>query len=69
MKWNIYDVWTKSGNKYAMVMGEWLKPGTYAFGEVVFFKEMSDEEVKEYFDIDDGIYNMWYDDVLSEAME
>lgn len=69
MKWNRYVVTADNGARYEAIVGEWLKPGRYPFGVVTFVEELSDEESKEYFDIEQGIYDMWYETVMSEVLE
>ncbi len=67
MKWNRYAVVGDSGNRHEIVMGEWLKPGKYPFGSVTIIEELDDDKVEEYFKIEQEIYDMWYDTVLSEV--
>ena len=67
MKWNRYAVISDSGNRHEIVMGEWLQSGKYPFGSVTIIEELDDDKVKEYFKIEQEIYDMWYDTVLSEV--
>ena len=67
MKWNRYAVVGDSGNRHEIVMGEWFKPGKYPFGSVTIIEALDDARVEEYFKIEQEIYDMWYDTVLSEV--
>ena len=67
MHWNRYNITTKSGFKYSIIMGEWLQPGKYSFGEVEKVAMLSDVEVEEHFGAEQAIYDMWHDKVLSEV--
>lgn len=67
MKWNRYAVVGNSGNRHEIVMGRWLQPGKYPFGSVTIIEELDDDKVEEYFKIEQEIYDMWYDTVLSEV--
>lgn len=67
MNWNRYNITTPGGFKYECVIGEWLKPGKYSFGEVEIIGRIGDGELKEYFDAEHAIYDMWHDEVLSEV--
>lgn len=67
MKWNIYSVVTKSGFKHEFVIGGWLIPGTYNFGEVRIVSELSDDDTKEYFDIEQSIYDLWCESVIGSV--
>lgn len=69
MRWNRYNITTRGGFKYECVMGEWLLPGKYSFGEVEMVGRISDDEVKEYFDTEQEIYDMWYEKVMVEMNE
>lgn len=64
MRWNKYILTTKSGCKHECILGEWLKPGKYDFGEVELVAEISGDDLKEYFIAEQAIYDIWYDEVL-----
>ena len=67
MKWNVYSVTTKSGFKHRFVMGEWLMPGMYKFGEVELVARISDDEMEDYFIVEQAVYDMWEKEVLREV--
>lgn len=64
MKWNQYAVTNDSGNRYEIMMGEWLKPGKYSFGTVTIIESFDEEKTEEYFKIEQEIYDIWYDVIL-----
>lgn len=66
MNWNKYTVLTESGFSHEIIMGEWLNPGKYPFGEVRFIRTLTDAEAEEHKDIEDGILSMWYDQLPAE---
>lgn len=69
MHWNRYNITTKSGFKYECIMGEWLQPGKYEFGEVEKGARLSDVEVEEHFGAEQFMYDMWYEIVMKEVLE
>lgn len=46
--WNLYSLETSSGSHFEFVMGDWLEPGKYDFGEVRLNRRLTDEETEEY---------------------
>jgi len=59
MYWNKYNITTHGGFKYECIMGEWLQPGKYSFGEVEKLGRLSDDEIEEHFNAEQSIYDMW----------
>lgn len=69
MHWNKYKITTKSGFEYECIMGDWLSPGKYEFGNVEKIATLSGDEVNEHFDAEQFIYDMWYGVVMDEAFK
>lgn len=69
MKWNKYRITTKGGFVYECIVGEWLQPGKYSFGEIERLGTLNDEETKEHFEVEQAIYDMWYEAVIEEVIK
>lgn len=67
MKWKVYSVTTENGFKHRFVMGEWLIPGKYEFGEVELVEGISDDEMEDYFIVEQAVYDMWEKELLREV--
>lgn len=54
---------------YECIVGEWLQPGKYSFGEIERLGTLNDEETKEHFEVEQAIYDMWYEAVIEEVIK